>query len=71
MSKRDEFDHQAQRIAKNLCHMAAEIEREVERDANPGESVQEIIHTINWGVANLNLDILVRRAMRATQETPK
>lgn len=48
-------------VAKRLREMADEIEHRADfKNMNtPNRAVNTTIHTVNWGLANLNLDVLV------------
>jgi hypothetical protein len=71
MSKLDGFNQHAQRIADNLRRMADEVEREAKSHNSVDERAQEIVDTVTWGVANLNLGLLMRWTVRVLEQRAK
>ena len=54
-------------IAHKLRRLAEEVEREAAKLDSPGKApsaVSNVMHSVTWGVANLNLDILVDNLVR-------
>jgi len=66
-SKKDGFNQHAARIATSLRRMADEVEQEALRDDTVGDRAQEIINTVTWGVANLQLGLLLRWTVRVLE----
>lgn len=67
------FRAHAQSVAEDLRRLAAAVERNIDdqsismRDLAPDHSAvaSDILHTVMWGLANLHLDGLVRKAAEA------
>ena len=57
-------------VAQRLRDLAAEVERDGLRisEATEGHTLAagRVVHSVTWGLANLNLDGLIRRAADAT-----
>jgi hypothetical protein len=54
-------------IAKALRRMADEIDRDAPHASSLDSAVSGVIHTVQWGFANLNLSILVDNLSRYHQ----
>lgn len=72
----DAYRHEVIRVARHLRSLADEIQRDGLRvqprvtssyDALPsyGDAAHRIIHNLHWGIANANLDGLIRAAADA------
>lgn len=70
----DQYQRRIEAIAARLHDIAAEVQREgvarvghVNADGKPDYlwSAQQVLHTVTWGVANLNLDGLLSTAADA------
>ena len=58
----EHMEEKVQNIVNGLRRMAEDVERTLERhkqNGNSFEMVQDIQHTINWGIPNLNIDSLI------------
>lgn len=74
MNKEEEYaaeylESSVRSVVSSLRALADRIERDVRLPSSPdqmyGQAAEDVVHEINWGVANLNLERVVRAAVRA------
>ncbi len=69
MTRRQMFLDKGEAIARQLERLAATVRSEMmQEDDTPLEIAGEVIAHVQWGVANLGLHILVRRAVRIVED---
>jgi len=65
MTRKQLFQDKGEAIARQLEAIAATVRAEMaQADDTPLEIAQEVIAAVTWGVANLGLHLLVKRAAK-------
>ena len=60
----ENFKSSAQLIATNLRRIADKIEHEIDNSPDAGMLASKILHTVMYGMANLDLDVLIADLMK-------
>ena len=69
MSKQDEFNKHATRMAANLRKMADSIEHELTFQDHVSDTAQAIIGIVTNGFSNLGLGLLLRWTVRVLEQS--